>query len=329
MALVGSIVASALSPVPTDIDGIDFVMLTNAVYDEFYADNKLNAYSKAIPSDWDFDTIMHAYFDGDLHAGNVDYYSQEVEFLRIKRRIKGTYDWITLFEVPINDANDFKFERFDKYARSHTEYEYAMVPVIRNIEGGSDLEENHYISEVLSEFDDVFLVERDVSYHSQIEVVWSTAKNRPTVVVAPVNRKYPYVFGNGNQNYYTGSISAIWIELESICDLTRITTWEDAWGMVYKDGWKYRDGLMEFLCNGRPKILKMPDGRMWMVSIIDSPTESITLHNDAPTTSFQWTEVDSCESGMALYENDFIDVDSNSKQEVLACTLLREMTSNY
>lgn len=312
MALVGSLVMSSLSPVPTDIDGIDFVLLTNAVYDELYADNKTNSYSEDIPTDWDFDTIMHAYFNGDLHAGNVDYYSQEVEFLRIKRRIKGTYDWITMFEIPIEEASDFKFERFDKYARSQTTYEYAMVPVIRNIEGGSDLEENHYISEVLSEFDDTFLVEKDVSYHSQLELTWSTSKNRPTLVVAPINRKFPYVFGNGDLNYYSGSISAIWLELNSLCELAGSMTWEDAWGMIYQGGWEYRHNLMEFLCNGRPKILKMADGRMWMVSIVDSPTESVTLHNSVPTTTFNWTEIDDCESGAALYENDFIDVDSNA-----------------
>lgn len=313
MCFVGSVVSSALSPTPVSMDNIDFVLLTNAVYDELYADNKTNDYTTEIPTDWDFDTIMHAYFNGDLHAGNVAYYSQEVEFLRIKRRVKGTYDWVTLFEVPIENADDFKFERFDKYARSQTMYEYALVPVIRNIEGGIDLEENHYISEIKSEFDDVFLVERDISYHSQLEMTWTTSKNRPTTVVTPINRKYPFVFSNGDVNYYSGSITAIWLELQSMCALAQNMSWNNAWEAIYQGGWEYRDGLMEFLCDGQPKILKMPDGRMWMVMIVESPTENVSLHNKAPTTTFQWTEVDNCESGIALYENNFIDVDSNSK----------------
>ena len=311
MFITGSLVNDALAPIPTSINGIDFMVLTNAIYNELYASTRYDDFDSEIPA-WDFDTIMHAKFNGNLHAGNVNYYSQEVEFLRIKRRVKGTYNWITMFEIRIEEASDFKFERFDKYARSQTTYEYAMVPVIRNIEGGSDLEENHYISEVLSEFDDTFLVEKDVSYHSQLELTWSTSKNRPTLVVAPVDRKFPYVFGNGNLNYYSGSISAIWLELNSLCDLARTMSWEDAWGMIYQSGWEYRHNLMEFLCNGRPKILKMADGRMWMVSIVDSPTESVTLHNSVPTTTFNWTEIDDCESGAALYENNFIDVDSNA-----------------
>lgn len=312
MLISGSLVNSALAPAPTNINGIDFMVLTNAIFNELYVSTRYDDFGSEIPA-WDYDTIMHAKFNGNLHAGNVDYYPEEVEFMRIKRRIKGTYEWVNLFEIDIEKAEDFKFERFDKYARGNTTYEYAMVPVIRQIEGGKDKEGNINICEVKSEFNDVFISEKDVSFHSQVEVTWNTAKNHPTLVVAPINRKYPYVFGNGNANYYSGSLSAVWVELDKLCELTNDMSWDDAYGMVWQNGWEYRNRLMGFLCNGKAKILKMPDGRMWMVAITETPTESVSLHNNTPTTTFQWVEIADCESGADLYDNDFITADSNAK----------------
>lgn len=315
MALVGSVVASQLNPTPTKINDIDLVVMTNGIYDELYATKSTSAYSKETPaqSDWDFNTILHAFFSGDLHAGNVKYTAAEVDCLRIKRRKKGTLEWITLFEITVDSADDFHFERFDQYARSHTDYEYALIPVIYHIEGGEDVEGNLNISEVHSVFDDVFISERDTTYHAATELNWSVTKNHPSLVVAPINRKHPFVFGNGNSNYYSGTLSGIWVELDKLCTYSNYMSWDDAWSEVWNHGWEYREGLMEFLCNGRPKILKLPDGRMWLITITDSPTETVSLHYQTPTTSFNWTETDDCESGKALYENNFIDADSNAK----------------
>lgn len=315
MALVGSMISRSIHRTPTDVDGMDLMVLTNAVYDEVYATKNTLAYEKATPTQkmWDFNTIMHAFFSGDLHAGNVKYTAAEVDYLRIKRRKKGTYDWVIMFEVPIEKADDFKFERFDKYARSHTDYEYALVPVIYHIEGGEDVEGNLNISNVHSVFDDVFISEKDLTFHACAEINWNIAKNHPNLVVAPIHRKHPYVFGNGNTNYYTGSLSGVWAELEKACNYSSFTSWNDAWDRMWTGSWEYRHNLMEFLCNGKPKILKMPDGRMWLVCITGSPTETVSLHFYAPTTSFEWTETDDCDSGKALYENNLIDAASNSK----------------
>lgn len=312
MFISGSLVNDALAPIPTSINGIDFMVLTNAIYNELYVSNRYDDFGSEIPA-WDYDTIMHAKFNGNLHAGNVDYYPEEVEYMRIKRRVKGTYEWVNLFEIRIEKSEDLKFEKFDKYARGNTMYEYAMVPVIRQIEGGNDKEGNVNICEVKSEFYDTFLSEKDISFHTQVEVSLSLNKNHPTLVVAPIHRKYPYVFGNGNANYYSGSISAVWVELDKLCDYAQEMSWNDAYGIVWRNNWDYRNRLMEFLCNGKPKILKMPDGRMWMVAITETPTESVSFHNDAPTTTFQWTEIADCESGADLYSNGFTVIDSNAK----------------
>ena len=68
------------------------------------------------------------------------------------------------------------------------------------------------------------------------------------------------------------------------------------------------DSILDFLCDGNPKILKHEDGRMWMVQITGTPSESESPHPDFPTTSFEWVEIGSAESSTMLYSNNFIDV---------------------
>ena len=282
--------ADTLNETVTHIADTNYILLQNAIFEHFYITHKTDyEYSNDVERPWDFDTVLNAEFNGDLMAGNVNYAAEQVSEVRIKRRRKGTHPWTTLFAIPIETADSFHFERFDKYARSKTEYEYALVPVVNEVEG------DYQNSFVYSEFEGIFLLERDAGYYSMLNVSSQFNKNHPTLVVTPVHRRYPYVFGNGNTNYYSGVMSAIFVQVDENCNFD----WERSW--------QFRDGLMEFLCNGRAKLLKMGDGHMWMVSIVDSPSESVTVHELAPTTSFSWVEIDECESGHALYENDFID----------------------
>lgn len=284
--------SDTLNETSTHIANTDYIMLKNAIFDHFYVTHATDyEYTTAINRPWDFDTVMDADFNGDLMAGNVAYAAEQVSEVRIKRRRKDTYTWTTLFAIPIETADSFHFERFDRYARSHADYEYALVPVVNGVEG------EYNRSSIYSEFEGVFIMERDIGYNSMISVASQINKNHPTLVVAPIHRKYPYVFGNGNTNYYSGTISAVFVQIDENC----VFDWDN--------GWKYRDDFLDFLCNGRAKILKLGDGRMWLVGIVDIPSETVNLHERAPTISFSWVETDDCESGHALYENDFIDAD--------------------
>lgn len=278
--------------VPTNVSNIELVTLTKAIFDELLiTKNVITDYSNVIESDWDFDTILHALFDGNLHAGNVDFTVEQVSKIRIKRRKVNSYDWITLFEVPIEKVEDFDFERVDRYARSNQDYEYALVPVIGNAEG------NLNINTIRSEFEGIYLVERDIGYGSSIQTSISTQKNRPTTVINTLGRRTPYVITNGENNYYSGQISAVFVDqnLET-CEYET------------ENGWRYREAIMDFLCNGNPKILKHEDGRMWMINVTGSPSESESPHPLYPTTSFEWVEIGDVGSSTMLYENNFIDV---------------------
>lgn len=295
------------------LEQINFILLTNAIYDEMYIthiaadgsnDRKFVEGKTHIPNSWDFETVAHAKFSGNLHAGNVNYYAEEVDSMRIKRRHKSSYEWQVLFDIPINNSKDFRFEVFDRYARSNADYEYCLVPVIHGIEGGDDKIGNVVVTEVCSEFDELFLIEKEDGYHTGFNINSQLEKNHPTIVVQTLGRKHPYVFGNGQANYYSGSLSAVWVELDRA---------NGACHFDFENSWKYRHRLMEFLCNGNPKMLKMPDGRMWLVAIVNTPTETAELHELAPTIEFNWVEIANGDKGAALYENGLIDTDANPR----------------
>lgn len=282
-----------LDPTPTDVSYISIVTLFNGIYDTFLASRNITKPygAELIPNPWDFDTIMYALFHGNLHAGNVEYTEQQVSDIRVKRRKKGTYDWITLFDVPIEKREDFKFQRFDRYARSNTEYEYALIPVINGIEG------NINTNTVKSQFDGFCILDRDELYYSILKNSFTSQKNQSSTTVATIGRKYPYVFNASKNNYYAGSVTGIFMSYDpSTCNFDT------------DKGAIYRHDMMDFLCNGEPKILKHKDGRMWLVSIINYPTEVTGESDYTPQTTFEWVEIANCESSNDLYENNFIDV---------------------
>lgn len=277
----------------TNVSSIDSFKIKNGIYDDLYISKNTNRiYETTIPTVWNFDSLLYATFENSLNAGNVDFTLDQVSSIRIKRREKGTFNWITLFEIIISDENDFYFEKFDRYARSNIEYEYASIPVLNGVEGLS------YNNSVLSEFEGLAIIEKEVAFKTILEVNLQSQKNRPNTIVNTIDRKFPFVVSNGMNNYYSGSANGLFVE-------TDYTTGQ----FKTENGWAYRDQLMEFLQNGKPKILKHYDGRMWLVAIVGDPSEQVDGHPDKVITYFEWVEVGDCNSSRDLYDNNFIDVD--------------------
>lgn len=277
----------------TDVKNINRAKIQNGIYDDVYASRNIDrGYSVVIPSDWDYDTVLRAKFQNSINAGNIDFILNQLSSIKIKRRVEGTYDWITLFEIPIKNAEDLSFERFDKYGKSKVEYEYSAVPVINDIDG------NGKSVKILSEFNGFYITEKEQMFGTILDIDIETQKNRPNTVLNPASRKYAYVVSNGQSNYYGGTSSGVFIE----CD-------DNTHEFKVQEGWKYREQFMEFLQNGKSKILKYDDGRMWIISVTDTPTESTDGHPDKIKTTFNWVETDDCSSGSALFNNNFIDVD--------------------
>ena len=271
-------------------DTVQYVHVANGVFDRMYMTRSTENQPEEFPG-WDYDTIMDAKFNGDLTAGNIANMIDQIDAIRVKRRREGAYDWITLYEIPINGTEDLQFERYDRYAANGVAYEYALVPVIGSQEG--------YVNKntITPEFDGCFLYEKENGYVTDLDISKGTiSRNKETNVITTLESKYPYVISNGASNYDSGSFSMMFLPRDETKEYTTV------------GAYPYREEVKKFLNDGRPKIMKLTDGRTWMIMIEGGIAESNDSVENVVHTSFSWVEIGDPESSADLYENNFIDV---------------------
>jgi len=279
----------------TSIENINSVKELNSIVDESFITKDISSFLSPLSKTWDFNTILYATYQGDLLAGNVDFAVSQVSSIRIKRREKGTYNWTTIFQVPINSVNDLSFERFDRFCKAKTEYEWALIPVINGIEG------NLSINSILSDFDGMVLSGKDTTFLTPLDVKYSRQRNRQSSTLNSIDGKFPIVIINSANCYDSGTASGVFIQLnEETCEFD------------IDGGWKYRDDFLDFLSDGKPKFLKLYNSKAWLISIIDNPSENEDGHYQKIVTSFSWVQVGDIDSSQDLYDNGLTDTSSES-----------------
>ncbi len=285
---------NALDPTPTNINDITFTKVQNGIFDHFNVSRNTSFdYSSIIPTDWDVNTLMNASFTGNASAGNVAQVATGVTSVRIKRRIKGTFDWITIREIPVAKPEDLSFVITDNLNAYNVEYEYAYVPMTEDVEG------SYIIESILSKFEGVFICDIDTVFKFYAGVEYDTNDAIQQVgVFQPYNRKYPIVVSNSIMQYQTGGVGG-WILPED---------YEDTHVFDRSKIVKEKEVLLNFLMNKKPKILKDMNGNNWLVYFTGNP--SVTYDNNYGQgmlkVSAQWTEVGDPNDKTDLYENGLI-----------------------
>ena len=285
---------NALDPTPTNTNNITYARVQNGIFDHFNVSRDTSFdYSSIVPTDWDVNTLMNADFAGNTSAGNVAQVASGVTSVRVKRRIKGTFDWITIREIPIIKPEDLSFVITDNLNAYNVEYEYAYVPMIEDVEG------NYIVESILSKFEGVFICDIDTvfKFYGGVEYDGNDAVQQ-VGVFQPYNRKYPVIVSNSIIQYQTGSIGG-WVLPEDYED-THIF---DRAKIV-----KEKELLLNFLMNKKPKIIKDMNGNNWLVYFTGNP--AITYDNNYGQgmlkVTAQWTEVGDPNDKTDLYENGLI-----------------------
>ena len=285
---------NALDPTPTDINNITYTKIQNGIFDHFNVSRDTSFdYSSIIPTDWDINTLMNADFAGNVSAGNVGQLATGITSIRVKRRIKGTFDWITIREIPVSKPEDLSFVITDNLNAYNVEYEYAYVPVMEDVEG------SYIIESILSKFEGVFICDVDTVFKFYAGVEYDTNDAVQQVgVFQPYNRKYPIIVSNSVMQYQTGGVGG-WILPED---------YEDTHVFDRSKIVKEKEVLLNFLMNKKPKILKDMNGNNWLVYFTGNP--SVTYDNNYGQgmlkVSAQWTEVGDPNDKTDLYENGLI-----------------------
>jgi hypothetical protein len=290
--LIGSFCGDnhCLDYTPTNISNINYLKIDNGIFDEVFATNNVTSNYLETSKKWDFDTVFYALFQNNLFAGNVSFTADTVSAMRIKRRKSSEYKWITLFEIPISTNADFSFERFDRYVRGKTDYEYSLVPVINSVEG------NLSSNSIKSEFEGFYFIDKDTIIRALLNTKLSTQRNQNSTTISTLGRKYPYQIVNGDNNYVSGSLECTFIDLID-CEFD------------VDNGWSFRDVVDDFLTNGKPKILKNDEGKIWIVAIVDAISQDFSNHYQMPIHTINFVETGNAEDMESLFNSNLSDVD--------------------
>ena len=270
-----------------NITNLNSITLDNGIYDDLFVTKNYNMVITNSNKEWNFDTVLHAMFKDSLLAGNIEFALNTITSIRIKQREKGKFDWITIYDIPINSIEDLDFVRTYKYCKGNTDYEFAVLPVLNNT-----IEGNMSVVECESKFTGAYLMERDTSIQMAINFESTQQRNHSSTTIQTLGRTKPFYITNGMSNYESGSINVVFIQFDN-CEPNT------------KTGAKYRKEIYDMLTNKKPKILKFDDGRTYIIGITDAISQSSDI--DIPVSTIIWTEIGDIDSEEDLYENDFLD----------------------
>lgn len=293
------------SPTPTHVDDITTIKLKDGFYDDLYIGSDISEpLTPTIPDRWLEDTMFHAKFNGNTSAGNFGMDMDAITDILIKRRIKGTNIWTTINRKSIEDSKseeEFNLTGVDYFAQARTKYEYAVVMYYSGIEG------NYNIVDADSNFDCIVMAEKDQSYSTLLEVGACDMKRiGSSSIVEMLNKKYPVYYKYGKKQYETGTVDGYWIRYS--CD-----TYADNDGLDLDGLIPYMTEVKDYFNDGKAKILKHPDGRIWLVAVNDSDGITDARQDDIMlerTLSFNVTEIGDYNSEQDLYELGLSDVSS-------------------
>lgn len=285
----------ALNSAPSSIDNITTTRIENAIFDHVnITRNTDTPFSTDIPTQWDYDTILDADLNGNLNGGNVDFLIEEISAIKIKRRVKGTFNWLTLQTYPVNKVEDLNFVFNDFLNIYGVEYEYALVPIMNEVEG------NYLINSILSQFNGVFIGDASQTFKFLFDVQYGTnARNQKVGTFQPLGKQYPVIVANGLLSYESGSVSGAILN-----DDFEQTGVIDPVAIVEK-----KTIIKDFLTNKKAKLLKDWAGNAWLCMITDNV--SVTYRSGSgmkiPQVQFNWVQIGQADSQSDLYNNGVID----------------------
>lgn len=285
----------ALNSAPSNVDNITSAKLSNAIFDHFNVTTNISTpVTTTIPTAWDYDTVLDASFNGNLDAGNVDFLIEQISAIKIKRRVQGEFNWLTLQTIPINTVEDLTFVFNDLLNKNNVTYEYALVPVIEDVEG------DYLINSILSQFNGVFIGDAETIYKFLYEVEYgSNQRNQQVGIFQVLGQQFPVFVANGELSYESGSVTATILnddfEQTGVIDRTAIT--------------QQKDAIKDFLTNKKAKILKDWNSNEWLC-IVNSNigvTYKSSFGMGIPSITFEWTEIGKADNQQDLYNNGILD----------------------
>ena len=285
---------NCLDPMPTSVNGITSSKVKNGIFSHYNASSDVSGdYNNIMPTAWDLNTIMDCNFNDSIGAGTLGELTKNITSVRIKRREKGTFDWVVIKEISISSIDDLSFIFTDNLASNYTQYEYAYVPITGQTEG------SYTVSEVYSRFKGVFICDVNTIYKFYADIEYgSTDSVQKIGTYEPFGRKYPVMVSNGLLGYDTGTVSAL------IVPKNFSETHEFDRQAITKE----RNTLFKWLTNKKPKMLKDWNGSEWLCIITGNPQTDYESNYGVgiQRMTAEWTQTGDPKEKADLYANGLI-----------------------
>ena len=285
----------AMTPQYVNVGTATEITLNDGVYDHLFLSKNSERTADNIKDDWDEYTVINADFNDTLEGGNTGFSLKNTDTILIKKREKGTLDWVTIFTFPVEKIEDFNFVKEYYYGEGETDYEFMIVSSYQGTQTAYEL------AECKSEFKGLCLADKTHIYTTDCELPDMTFnQNFTSNVQTLLNNTYPVVISNDESNYTSGSVTALFIKIDDNCDI-----------LLGKKGMQYRDEIFNWLCNKKAKILKLQNGTIKLIRVTGTPSLINTEHPELKNISFEFTEIGNVNNESDLYKNDLSDVEPN------------------
>ena len=283
---------NSLFPPTIKNDVLLAIQIFDGTYSQLYLGTDTSVTIHDLNDEWNFNTKMNANFDGDFDAGNAGFSLKNTDHVVVRRREFGTMDWTVIHVQKVEDIEDLNVHIIDKYARSGVEYEYSVSSFVNGVEN------SYIVNNVYSEFEGYYITDKDCLYGTIYNMDGAdTTRNVTRQVVEMLNSKYMNVVSNSATNCDSGSITGTFFKVDAEGQIDQEASLRD------------RNAVKNRLANKKPLILKVGDGRIWMIKASGTVSDTMDGHRDLRNITFEWVEVGDVNDMKTLYMNGFSDVD--------------------
>lgn len=286
---------NALDLVPTSVNNLSSTQIEHGIYDHLSISKDVTTpYSTVIPK-FNYDTILDCDFNGNISGGNIKISLGQLNSIRIKRREKNSFKWVTIKEVMVKSQGDLSFVTIDSFVPSGEDFEWAIVPVIEGVEG------NYVISTLKTQFNGIFISDVDTIFKLYSGTAYSNDVSNVSVgSVKPFGSRYPIINSNGITDYEDITIQGDL--LGGNYEKTRIINRNEVV--------KQKEVFNKFMKNGKSKIVKDWNGNIWILILTSGITYSSNPSFGMGTlnASFSMTEQGKYNDQRDLYDNGLVEV---------------------
>ncbi len=273
------------------------IVLSNSVVDDLYITKNVDEeYGTEVPI-WNTGTVFNAGMNGNLDAGNITWAYELLSNIKVKRRLVGTLDWVTIYNKRVSSIDDLFFSLRDYFVPSGKEFEYAIVPCVQGEE------QSYFTLSIETKFLGIFVSDLENSMRFISGASYPQDNITQDIgILKPFNQVYPTIIQNAKTNFRSLTVSGDVLDNNNRFDAEEINEIRNKW--------------TQFLTDGKVKFVKDWNGGIIMGRITTPP--SFTYKNNGgmvvPTISFVITEQGKYDNISDLIRNGFIEEnDDNSR----------------